>query len=263
MMSKYLILAVLFSSVFLATPVNALELKNMTQPTDVTSVFGVKREETKPLLAFKKVEVKKEATPAKEIETPKVVTYKVAEGDTLSKIAEANNTTWMRLWQKNTQLQNQDILMVGDELTIPSPDEQLAERGPVSPPAAAVSASSPQTVNYTAPNVQATYTMSSGQPNAYVWGNCTWYVKNVKPGIGGYWGNAGYGWLSNARASGYATGMNPVAGAIGVQNGHVVIIESVNGDGTVNLSEMNYNGGVGVLHYDTRPTSAFIGFIYA
>lgn len=110
--------------------------------------------------------------------------------------------------------------------------------------------------------VSTTSIRGAGGPNAYGWGQCTWYVKNRRPDIGGYWGNAN-AWVYSAQAAGYSTGYAPVVGAIGSENGgmHVVYVESVNGDGTVNISEMNYAGGVGVVHYRTAPASSFT-YIY-
>lgn len=103
----------------------------------------------------------------------------------------------------------------------------------------------------------------SGGPNAYAWGYCTWHVKNQRPDIGSYWGNANQ-WYASAQAAGYSTGSAPAPGAIGVSfggvYGHVVYVESVNG-GMVNISEMAYNGGIGVVHYRTVPASSFV-YIY-
>jgi len=196
----------------------------------------------------------KDSTTPKVVEkVPKIMTYTVQEGDSLTSIAEQFNTTWQRLWDKNTQLHNQDIINVGDVVTIPTESESLQDRPAIYAP---VSSSEPLYGTI----AQKTSNYSS---NGYAWGNCTWYVKNVKPDIGGYWGDAGYSWLVNASASGFTVSSIPVAGSIGVQVGHVVVVTSVNGNGTVNLSEMNYNGGLGVVHYDTRSISSFIGFIYA
>lgn len=105
------------------------------------------------------------------------------------------------------------------------------------------------------------YRNAGYSPNAYAWGQCTWYVKNRRPDIGSYWGNAN-AWVWSAQASGYSTGSVPVAGAIGQENGimHVVYVESVSGD-MVNISEMNYAGGVGVVHYRTVPAYSFT-YIY-
>lgn len=113
---------------------------------------------------------------------------------------------------------------------------------------------------FATPSVSARYSASSAG-NSYAWGQCTWYVKNRRPDIGNYWGNAN-AWVYSARASGYSTGSVPVAGAIGQENGimHVVYVESVSG-GMVNISEMNYAGGVGQVHYRTVHASNFT-YIY-
>lgn len=69
-----------------------------------------------------------------------------------------------------------------------------------------------------------------------------------------YWGNA-KDWPASARRAGYATGSSPRAGSVGVMTtgpyGHVVWVESVNSNGTINISQYNYwlagksNGGWG------------------
>lgn len=104
-------------------------------------------------------------------------------------------------------------------------------------------------------------TRFSGNGNSYVWGQCTWYVASRRS-IPGNWGNA-ISWYGNARSSGYATGSAPHAGAVGWErSNHVVYVESVNSDGTVNISEMNWGGRPGVLHYRNNvPASKFL-YIY-
>lgn len=96
--------------------------------------------------------------------------------------------------------------------------------------------------------------------NTYTRGQCTWYVASRRQ-VPSNWGNA-YTWLFRARAAGYATGSEPRAGAIGWERGnHVVYVESVNANGTVNISEMNWGGRPGVVHYRTTPASQFL-YIY-
>lgn len=96
--------------------------------------------------------------------------------------------------------------------------------------------------------------------NTYTRGQCTWYVASKRQ-VPNNWGNA-YTWLSRARAAGYGTGTEPRAGAIGWERGnHVVYVEGVNANGTVNISEMNWGGRPGVVHYRTTPASQFI-YIY-
>lgn len=62
-------------------------------------------------------------------ETKKEAVYvTVVEGDYLEKIANANSTTWVRIFNANESIANPDIITVGQRLRIPAADEQLAER---------------------------------------------------------------------------------------------------------------------------------------
>ena len=99
-----------------------------------------------------------------------------------------------------------------------------------------------------------------GSGNGYTPGQCTWYVASRRP-VPGNWGNA-ISWYYNAQASGYAVGAFPRAGAIGWERtNHVVYVDSVNPDGSVNISEMNFNYQAGVLHRRTTSASQFL-YIY-
>ena len=198
--------------------------------------------------------------PASEPKKDEPVTATVNAGDTLSSIADTHATTWVRVFNANDTIANPDVIDVGQTFRIPKDDEQLPDRYtsivPVVAQAAPVATSAAGSfVPSTSGRVA-----SASVGNSYAWGNCTWYVYNQKPNIGSFWGNAG-SWISSAQAAGFATGAAPVAGAIGAQPGHVVYVESVNGD-MVSISEMNYAGGVGVVHYRTVPASTFY-YIYA
>lgn len=76
-----------------------------------------------------------------------------------------------------------------------------------------------------------------------------------------YWGNANQ-WPVSARAAGYSTGTTPRVNSVGVisagQFGHVVWIEAVNDDGTVDVSQYNYYnaGGPGWGNYSKMRVSA-------
>lgn len=76
-----------------------------------------------------------------------------------------------------------------------------------------------------------------------------------------YWGNANM-WPGNARSAGYSTGSTPRVNSVGVISagvyGHVVWVEAVNGDGTVDISQYNYfnAGGSGWGHYSKMRVSA-------
>jgi peptidoglycan DL-endopeptidase CwlO len=76
-----------------------------------------------------------------------------------------------------------------------------------------------------------------------------------------YWGNANM-WPGSARAAGFTTGSTPKVGSVGVisagQYGHVVWVEAVNGDGTVDISQYNYYnaGGSGWGNYSKMRVSS-------
>jgi LysM repeat protein len=55
-------------------------------------------------------------------------TVTVQPGDTLSKIAESKQTTYVRLFNANEGIADPDIIHPGDNIRIPAPDEQLPDR---------------------------------------------------------------------------------------------------------------------------------------
>ena len=105
---------------------------------------------------------------------------------------------------------------------------------------------------------------SDAAGNAYALGNCTWYVKQKRPDIGNFWGNAN-NWINSAKAQGFATGTKAKVGAIGVSfegwAGHVVYVEKI-GKGVVHISEMNYAGQFNSVNKRTVPESDF-QYVYA
>jgi surface antigen len=194
----------------------------------------------------------KETKPAAEPTKPAPVVYIVVDGDNLSKIGTAYNVEWQRLWAKNTDLTNPDLIHVGDKITIPEPSEQLKRDLPA---VVALPAKTPGVVA-TAPVYDAS--------NTYDYGYCTWYVKNRRgASIPNSLGNANT-WYSRAAAAGMAVGSVPRAGAVGTTTrgslGHVVYVESVNADGSANISEMNAPVFGGVT-YRTASAGEFL-YIY-
>lgn len=201
------------------------------------------------------------------IEEP--VTHTVEVGENLSTIAKEHETTWRRIWDKNSELDNPDIIRVGQELVIPDDDEDLEPRPlpepvivqPAEPaqtaaqPPAASTRTSTNTVTSSTTNAP----RGSSSGNLYTPGYCTWYVKNRRPDLPNNLGNADT-WVARARAQGLPTGSTPRVGAVGQQGMHVVYVERVNGDGTVTVSEMNWHG-LYVISSRTVPASNFM-YIY-
>ena len=190
---------------------------------------------------------------------PAVITHTVGSGENLSLMATNYSTTWVRLFNKNTQIVNPDVLQSGETITIPSPEEVLPER-PLPMPEPVQAPTPPQKASVQTRRV-ATQSASrvSSAGNTYAPGYCTWYAKNRRPDLPNRMGNA-ISWVSSAASQGFATGSAPRVGAIGQQGNHVVYVESVNGDGTVTVSEMNYQG-LYVISSRTVPVGNFM-YIY-
>jgi len=80
------------------------------------------------------------AEPAQTAPTaPAPVMITVAAGDSLTSIADANNTTTQRLFDANADVANPNLIFPGKELRVPAANETLPTR-PMPAPAAAVSA---------------------------------------------------------------------------------------------------------------------------
>ena len=110
---------------------------------------------------------------------------------------------------------------------------------------------------------------SASDANLYDWGQCTWHVINRRAETGQpistYWWNADH-WANNAAADGYTVNNTPTAGSI-MQNyegpiGHVAYVEQVNPDGSILISEMNYNTPPGTVDYRTIPASTASSYNY-
>lgn len=249
---KRIILATLAASTIAISTTATASAQPITLNNELTDLFSfrVTKPEPAPLL----IQPKKEPEPPKPVETPKPkpVVYTVVAGDNLSKIGTEYNVEWQRLWAKNTQLDNPDLIHIGDKITIPEPSEKLQRDLP------AVVALPTQT-----PNVVAAQPVYDGS-NTYDYGYCTWYVKNRRgASIPNMLGNANT-WYSRASAMGMAVGTEPRKGAVGTTTrgalGHVVYVEGINDNGTIRISEMNAPQW-GVTTYRDASPSEFV-YIY-
>lgn len=222
----------------IATQGTALAQPTIQQPTDLTTLFNLKPSTT---ITLPDPKPKAPETPPAE---PAPVVYSVVDGDNLSKIGSDHNVTWQRLYNKNTNIANPDLIHAGDQVTIPLATETIADR-PI-PVAVSLPPVTPNVVTPSAP------VASYGGANTYDWGYCTWYVKNRRgDSLPNSLGNANT-WYARARAMGMAVGSAPAPGAVGTTTagalGHVVYVESVNDNGTINISEMNYTAFATVSH---------------
>lgn len=104
--------------------------------------------------------------------------------------------------------------------------------------------------------------------NGYDFGYCTWWVANRRAAVGmpvpANLGNAS-SWPYYARSAGMRVDNTPSQYAAAVTStrgeGHVVFVESVNADGSINISEMNHLGW-DVTDYATIPASTAASYIY-
>lgn len=248
---KRILLATLTVGI-LATPSTAA-----AQPiqfnTDFTEIFSLKvSKPNTPQVLIPLKETPKPTTPVAEVKPPQPVVYTVVDGDNLSKIGTAYNVEWQRLWAKNTQLTNPDIIHVGDLITIPEPSEQLSREIPVQ-------------VQLPAETPGVAPQMSYDAGNTYDYGYCTWYVKNRRgASLPNGLGNANR-WYWNAQRTGLPVGTEPRVGAVGTTTagalGHVVYVESIDGGGKITISEMNALAGWGKMNTRTVNASEFV-YIY-
>jgi surface antigen len=199
---------------------------------------------------------------SKDSATTKPVMVTINAGDSLSSIADANKTTWVRIFDANDSLKNPDVINPGDKVRIPKDDEQLPDRSAeyVAQVAATQNVATQTSTTYTTKS----YTSSPVNSSSYYVGNgmwCTDYVHSKRPDVAIY-GNAGYNWISSAQAAGKSTGSTPRAGAVAVTNGHVAYVESVNADGSYTVSEMGWNYQAGNYNQRTVQPGTFGAFIY-
>lgn len=97
-----------------------------------------------------------------------------------------------------------------------------------------------------------------------------WRVGKERGYVPVNWGNA-YDWVANGQAAGYTVSRTPRAGSAGVitvggSPGHIVWVDSVNGDGTLTVSQYNYYnaGGAGWGNFSQMivPSGTYQWFIY-
>lgn len=198
------------------------------------------------------------------------IVYAVKDGDTTSSIANRYKSDEQRIIAYN------DLelggLTPGKKLIIPDGDLPIDERPGYSAPRRSALSRAP--VVGSVPS----FGYRAGSPgNAYAFGNCTYYTYDRRYAlgrpVGSFWGNAAQ-WAVSARAAGFRVDNVPEPGAVAQWNayadawigyaGHNGIVESVNGDGTIVISEMNNSalGGFNKVNTRTIPASSVSNFIH-
>jgi LysM repeat protein len=134
----------------------------------------------------------------------------IQPGDTLSKIGKEHNTTYVRIFDANSQIQDPDVIYPNNAVRIPAADEQLPNRPlPANAPAVAalpvtpaspVSVAQPSAASTAAPTAAPAPKYQASQPAAtnFASGNTAWDAI-AKCESGGNWaintGNGFYGGL--------------------------------------------------------------------
>lgn len=105
-------------------------------------------------------------TNKKEAAKPADKTVTVQPGDTLTQIGADNNTTYVRLYDANPNINDPDLIYPGDSVKIPAADEQLPDR-PLPDKVQAAIAAAPQALQQNPRSVS--YTPVGVTPSGSVW----------------------------------------------------------------------------------------------
>lgn len=157
------------------------------------------------------------------------IVYTVKEGDTVDSLANRYNVNRAKLIEMNDAEING--LVVGERIILPDGIQPVV-----------------RTFYSGGYGGGGSYTPAYGPGNGYDYGWCTWHAANRRQQSGNplpsNLGNA-ISWYSLAQRAGLSVGSAPRAGAVlwhanmgGL--GHVAYVESVNPDGSILVSDMNY-----------------------
>lgn len=143
--------------------------------------------------------------------TPAVTSVTVASGQSLSSLATQYNTTYIRLYDDNSQIQNPDLIFVGELINIPSSAQQLPDRyGQFESALVASQASQVVTQPKANPDSEASQPSTTVQPVAQVAASASVWTEIAQCESGGNWsidtGNGFYGGLQFTLSSWQAVG---------------------------------------------------------
>lgn len=178
------------------------------------------------------------------------VVYTTKDGDTLAGIADKYQSDVDDIVNINDL--DSEVVPTGTQLLLPDGVLPETER-----PEYVAPVTQRQTYTYSGSgtSVRSNMYVPTASSNRYAYGYCTWYAFNRRVQLGlpvaSGWGNANT-WDYYASLSGYRVDSIPAAGAIFQTKsgyyGHVGIVERVNPDGTIYVSEMNYSGWNVISH---------------
>lgn len=178
------------------------------------------------------------------------VVYTTKDGDTLDSIASKYQSNVDDIMNINDL--DSEVVATGTQLLLPDgilPENERPEY------VAPVPQRQQTTYSGSSVSVRSNMYVPTASSNRYAYGYCTWYAFNRRVQLGlpvaSGWGNANT-WDYYASLSGYRVDSIPSVGAIFQTKsgyyGHVGIVERVNPDGTIYVSEMNYSGWNVISH---------------
>ena len=182
------------------------------------------------------------------------IVYTIKEGDSLDSIASKYGSAAAEIADKNNLTARG--VVAGTKIALPGGVVPETERPEYVPPAPVV-----------VPTYTPSYNLYATSSNPMPYGWCTWFAwqwrfENGSPLPGGL-GNARY-WASQLAAKGFAVGREPAYGAVFVSPagyyGHVGIVTAVNGDGTIEITDMNGVSGWGRVGSKTVSQSEWASY---
>jgi LysM repeat protein len=169
----------------------------MTKSAAFVALFGIAA-----IFAIGSPKVHAQTQNNQSAQPPAEVRVTIQEGDTLSKIATDNNTTYIRVYDANADIENPDVIYPGKTVRIPTADEQLPDRPLPQAPAPVVVApvvSSAPVVTYSDPTPVSTPAVTNYATVSTVWDHIAACES------GGNWaintGNGYYGGLQFTQAT--------------------------------------------------------------
>lgn len=190
--------------------------------------------------------------------------YKIKSGNTIGSLSSKYGAKTEEIIAANNLELNQN-LVEGEYLLLPDGNLPEAER----PDYIAPRVTNSHSQGYTQSVYYRTYWTSANQ---MPWGWCTWYAWQRRYELGGGYvlpgglGNANT-W-DNALVGNFPTsrGSNPQAGDVFQTDvgwyGHVGIVDAVNEDGTITISDMNGIAGWGHVGRKTIPQSVWGSYLF-